>query len=108
MNRFKIILGKEEEFETIWQNRETYLNIVDGFKDFHLIKGEAVAPTFGSVLLPEPDGHTLYASHSIWHSKIDFVNWTKSEEFKMAHKKADSKNKLYIGNPHFEGFSVIL
>ena len=38
MNRFKIILGKENEFEQVWRTRETYLEEVDGFKEFHLLK----------------------------------------------------------------------
>ena len=40
MNRFKIVLGKEDEFETVWKSRETHLNDVKGFKKFNLIKGE--------------------------------------------------------------------
>ena len=32
MNRFKIVIGKEDEFETVWKNRETHLNDVKGFK----------------------------------------------------------------------------
>ena len=40
MNRFKIILGKEKEFEEVWRTRETYLDEVKGFNEFHLLKGE--------------------------------------------------------------------
>ena len=40
MNRFKIVLGKEQEFETVWRNRDTHLKDVVGFQEFHLIKGE--------------------------------------------------------------------
>ena len=40
MNRFKIILGKEKEFENVWRNRDTYLKDVPGFKKFNLIKGD--------------------------------------------------------------------
>ena len=40
MNRFKIVLGKEDEFETVWKSRETHLENVKGFKKFNLIKGE--------------------------------------------------------------------
>ena len=40
MNRFKIILGKEKEFEDVWKNRDTHLQDVPGFKEFHLVKGE--------------------------------------------------------------------
>ena len=39
MNRFKIVKGKEEIFENIWKKRDTHLNKVKGFKEFHLVKG---------------------------------------------------------------------
>ena len=50
----------------------------------------------------------LYASHSIWNSKADFINWTKSEAFKLAHKNAGQHKDLYLGAPNFEGFEVVL
>ncbi len=40
MNRFKIVLGKESEFEKVWRERDTHLDGVNGFKEFHLVKGE--------------------------------------------------------------------
>ena len=96
MNRFKIVLGKEKEFEDVWKNRDTHLEGVSGFKEFHLVKGDT------------NNEHTLYASHSIWNSKEDFINWTKSEAFRMAHKNAGKHKDLYIGAPVFEGFEKIL
>ena len=96
MNRFKIVLGKEKEFEEVWKNRDTHLNDVPGFKEFHLVKGEA------------NDEYTLYASHSIWKSKNDFINWTKSEAFRLAHKNSGQHKGLYLGHPNFEGFEVVL
>ena len=39
MNNFKIKIGREEEFEEVWRNRDSYLEGVPGFLDFHLIKG---------------------------------------------------------------------
>ena len=96
MNRFKIIKGKEKEFENVWKNRETHLDKVPGFKNFNLIKGEV------------KDGYTLYASHSIWNSKQDFINWTKSEAFRMAHKNAGGHKSVYLDHPQFEGFEVVL
>ena len=96
MNRFKIVLGKEKEFEEVWKNRDTHLNDVPGFKKFHLVKGEAT------------DEYTLYASHSIWNSKNDFINWTKSEAFRLAHKNSGQHKGLYLGHPNFEGFEVVL
>jgi len=96
MNRFKIVLGKEKEFEEVWKNRDTHLNDVPGFKEFHLVKGEA------------NDEYTLYASHSIWKSKNDFINWTKSEAFRLAHKNSGQHKGLYLGHPNFEGFEVVI
>jgi len=54
MNRFKVKTGSEHDFEQVWLGRETHLEDVPGFIEFHLLKG------------PEQDGHVLYASHSTW------------------------------------------
>ncbi len=70
MNRFKIILGRETEFEKIWKERDTHLDDVPGFKKFNLIKGK------------KQDNYSLYASHSEWNSEQDFINWTKSDAFR--------------------------
>ena len=96
MNRFRIVKGKEVEFENVWKNRDTHLTNVPGFKTFNLVKGE------------EKKNHTLYASHSIWNSKDDFWNWTKSKDFKLAHKNVGQHKDLYIGAPDFEGFEKVL
>ena len=96
MNRFKIVPGKETEFEKVWRERDTRLNNVDGFKEFHLVKGET------------NNEFSLYASHSIWNSKDDFINWTKSEAFRLAHKNAGQHKDLYLGAPNFEGFEEVL
>ena len=96
MNRFKIVLGKEKEFEDVWKNRDTHLKDVPGFKEFNLVKGDT------------NNEHTLYASHSIWNSKNDFINWTKSEAFRLAHKNSGQHKGLYLGHPNFEGFEVVL
>ena len=96
MNRFKIILGRENEFENIWKQRDTHLKNVPGFVKFNLIKGKIT------------DSFTLYASHSVWKSEIDFINWTKSDEFRKAHSGARKHDDVYLGHPEFEGFNVIL
>ena len=96
MNRFKVKLGEESYFEDIWKNRDTHLNEVPGFKKFNLIKSES------------NEHFTLYASHSEWSSKEDFINWTKSEAFRLAHKNAGQHQNLYLGHPEFEGFEKIL
>ena len=96
MNRFKIVLGKETEFEKVWRERDTHLTDVKGFIEFHLVKGE------------KNEEFSLYASHSVWSSKEDFINWTKSESFRLAHKNAGEHKNLYLGAPNFEGFEVVL
>ena len=96
MNRFKIALGRESDFEGIWKNRETFLDDVAGFQKFNLLKG------------PVNDGYTLYTSHSTWSSKINFENWKKSEAFRKAHSGGGDHQGIYLGHPEFEGFEVVL
>ena len=95
MNRFKIVLGKEEQFEKVWKERDTHLSNVKGFMKFNLVKGAT------------NNEFSLYASHSIWESKEDFINWTKSDAFRLAHKNAAQHRDLYLGPPDFEGFEVV-
>jgi heme-degrading monooxygenase HmoA len=106
MNRFRIALGREEVFEELWRKRESYLDEVPGFRQFHLLRG------------PSSDEETLYASHSVWESAEAFEAWTKSaeafeawtksESFKKAHAQARAPQGTYLGHPVFEGFEVIL
>lgn len=97
MNRFKVAKGSEAAFETVWANRETYLDRMTGFVEFHLLKG------------PVADDHTLYATHTVWRTEADFIAWTKSDEFRVSHARAgnQSTGSLYLGHPQFEGFSVL-
>ena len=96
MNRFQVVKGREADFETVWLSRETYLDRMPGFIEFHLLKG------------PELEDHTLYASHTVWQSKAAFEAWTKSEEFRTAHARAgnNTTGPMYLGHPKFEGFEV--
>ncbi len=96
MNRFKVTRGSEAQFEEIWRTRDRRLTEVDGFVEFHLLRG------------PEADDHTLFASHTIWRSHDDFVNWTRSQNFRDAHANAGDHKGLYLGHPQFEGFEVVL
>ena len=96
MNRFKIVKGKEDKFEQIWKERDTHLKGVKGFIKFNLMKGSS------------EEDFSLYASHSIWESKEAFIDWTKSDAFKLAHKNAGQHKDLYLGAPNFEGFEVVL
>ncbi len=96
MNRFQVKRGSEEAFEKVWATRDSYLNRMQGFVEFHLLRG------------PEFEDHTLYVSHTVWQTKADFEAWTKSEEFRVAHVRAGNAatGSLYLGHPKFEGFEV--
>lgn len=96
MNRFKIIRGHEQDFINIWRTRDTHLDEVEGFKEFHLLQG------------PTEERHTLFASHSLWDSREAFEAWTKSEAFRKAHAQAGSAKDIYLGPPQFEGFDIVL
>ena len=96
MNRFKIVPGREKDFEKIWKERDTHLDVVPGFIGFYLVKGG------------KEETHTLYASHSTWKSEDDFRKWTQSDAFREAHKGAGEHSEVYLGHPVFEGFEVIL
>jgi heme-degrading monooxygenase HmoA len=96
MNRFHVKKGSEEAFEKVWLTRESFLDRMKGFEEFHLLKG------------PMSDDHTLYATHTLWSTKDDFEAWTRSDEFRAAHARAGSSTtaSLFLDHPKFEGFEV--
>jgi len=98
MNRFKVKPGYESAFEEMWRARESRLHEVPGFREFRLLKG------------PEGDGYRLYSSHVLWGSRADFDAWTKSEQFRDAHKNAgrQTTRDALLGPPEFEGFDTVL
>lgn len=95
MNRFTVPLTNAQEFEALWLNRESNLKEMEGFVEFHMLKG------------PEVDGRIVYASHTVWASEDAFRGWTKSDAFRASHKGAKNTAKLYEGTPVFEGFTAI-
>ena len=96
MNRFRVAAGSERVFEELWRKRESYLDEVPGFREFHLLRG------------PADDTGTLYASHSVWESRQAFEDWTRSEHFRKAHAQARAPEGTYLGHPELESFEVIL
>lgn len=95
MNRFNVKTENAEGFEAIWLGRDSRLKELDGFVEFHMLKG------------PEQDGQILYASHTVWASHAHFMAWTRSDAFRDAHKNAGQTRKLHEGSPTFEGFETI-
>jgi len=96
MNRFRIAIGRESDFENLWRRRESMLDDVTGFREFHLLRG------------PTDDDATLFASHTVWDSKEAFEAWTNSEAFRKAHGQARAPEGTYLAHPVFEGFEVVL
>ena len=93
MNRFQVKKGCEHDFEHVWLSRDTHLDAVPGFIEFHLLKG------------PEREDHVLYSSHTVWRSYQDFEVWTKSEQFRQAHAGAGGRARLSVqkGNKNANG-----
>ena len=96
MNRFQIAIGRESDFENLWRQRESSLDEVEGFLEFHLLRG------------PTDENATLFASHTVWNSREAFEAWTNSDAFRKAHAQARAPEGTYLGHPEFEGFEVVL
>jgi heme-degrading monooxygenase HmoA len=96
MNRFTVRSENAEAFEALWLGRDSHLHEMDGFVEFHMLKGSE-----------REDGTILYASHTRWESEDAFRAWTRSEQFRKAHAGAGETQKLHEGTPRFEGFGTI-
>ena len=70
MNRFRVKLDCEEQWEQIWKQRESYLASVPGFVQFMLLRGAEAGD---------------YISFSEWQDEAAFHAWTRSESFRLAH-----------------------
>jgi heme-degrading monooxygenase HmoA len=70
MNTFKVVPGREQDFEGGWRARESYLDEVPGFLAFHLLKGDDAGE---------------YVSHTMWESREAFMGWATSDAFRRAH-----------------------
>ncbi|MEM6464973.1 MAG: antibiotic biosynthesis monooxygenase [Pseudomonadota bacterium] len=95
MNRFTVKSENAEAFEALWLGRESHLTEMEGFVQFHMLRG------------PEEDGIVLYSSHTVWESEDAFRDWTRSAAFRAAHQNAGTTSKLHEGHPKFEGFTSI-
>jgi heme-degrading monooxygenase HmoA len=96
MNRFRIALGREDDFVSVWKNRDSHLAGVPGFRSFNLLRGAT------------NEEYTLFASHSIWDSRQAFEDWTRSEAFRAAHRNAGDNKGIYLGHPQVEMFDAVL
>ena len=72
MNNFKVVPGREDDFEKQWRERETYLAGVPGFVEFMLLKSDNTGD---------------YTSHTTWKDRQSFTDWTQSEAFAKGHRQ---------------------
>lgn len=94
MNRFQVTEGREEDFEELWRTRESFLDEVDGFKMFHLLRG---------------DDPGEYISHTIWESKKAFEGWIGSEPFVKAHARAaETPKEIFAGPAKLSQYEVLM
>ena len=96
MNHFHVAAGRGEEFERRWRERESYLDDVPGFLEFHLVRGK-----------DDDDGTHRYASHSTWRDRDAFVEWTHSDAFKRAHGQGGMGEGVLLEHPRFHGWESI-
>ena len=95
MNRFKVIKGHEEEFERRWLGRDTYLDQLPGFVEFHLLRGPGSRRS-----------HALFLAYGVGEQgrlrELDAVGAVS----RLAPQRRRHK-PLHLGHPEFEGFETI-
>lgn len=92
MNRFKVHPGREAEFEQAWLRRESFLEGVEGFQQFALLRGEAAGE---------------YISHSTWDSRAAFLDWAQSEGFRKVHANP-MPGGIMAGHPRASFYETVL
>ena len=96
MNGFKIVEKLNDVFEEFWRCRDSYLQSMTAFISFNLIKVEL------------NKGSTRYISHNTWKLKDAFTAWTRSKEFSAASQVVTKNSCIFIYQPTFEGFEVVI
>lgn len=92
MNQFQVAPERGTEFEEVWKARETYLQGLDGFVEFALLRGD------------DPGD---YVSHSVWKNREAFIAWTQSESFKLSHSRRMPEGVL-VGHPRARFYESVL
>jgi len=93
MNNFKVVPGKEEDFEQIWKTRESHLKGVPGFVRFALLRADAAGE---------------YISHSTWADRDAFTAWTQSEAFTAGHRQGGSLMGVLEGPPAVKLYDAVI
>ena len=91
VSKLKVVSVKEAEFERVWKTHKIDTDGIRGFKKFNLFKGN-INKEF-----------SLYIFYSKWNSENDFISSTKSDSFKLSHKKPHPTKKFVSGATRFWG-----
>jgi len=92
MNNFRVVPGREADFERQWRERESFLSDVPGISQFALLKGD------------EPGE---YISHTVWRNRAAFDAWTQSAAFTAGHRQG-SVGGILDGHPVVKLYEAIL
>ena len=88
MNRFKVVKGSEEP------SRTSGRTAIPASPKCRLSAIPSAARP-----LNEAEGYTLFASHTIWESQAISLAWTKSENFRAAHRNAGATSRSISATP---------
>ena len=110
-----------EKWDLIKVEKDAWEAEKEEIKELHKIDGEIISLNIGGSnhiqtekdVLQSVEGSKLAKLFSEMHElkKVNeevFIDWTKSDAFRLAHKDAGKNKKLYIGHPDFEGFRVVI
>ena len=97
MNRFRIALGHEEDFEAVWRNRESFLDGVPGFETFHLLKGA-----------DHRHAHALCLALGVASRARRSSRGRNRTHFAKRTAQANPRKGTYLGHPELETFESVL
>ena len=98
MNRFKVLKGAEGAFEDVWLSRETHLDQVPGFVEFHLLKGAGARRPRCSMSHRTPCGRTRTPSRPGRNPKL-FPRRPPQRRRQQAALSRSSRVRGFRGHP---------
>lgn len=78
-NRFKVLPGYRDKFESAWMMRKSYLHEMPGYISFSLLRNDDL-------------GKNEYISQTVWQDKESFDIWLASPQFKKSKSAYEDSN----------------
>jgi heme-degrading monooxygenase HmoA len=100
-NRIQVAPGHEEAFEKRFQGRAGLVENHPGF-----IRLEILRPKPVEIHGKKMGGSEYYVVLTYWENEQAFLNWTESEDFRLAHASRPPK-EMFAGPNVFEMHEVI-